>query len=64
MERRFKVYDGDGEMLRTFGCKADAVNFMASRPEFMLLIEPKKPKEKPKETPFEQALREVGECLF
>ena len=46
MERRFKVYDGDGEMLRTFGCKADAVNFMASRPEFMLLIEPKKPKEK------------------
>lgn len=46
MERRFKVYDGDGEMIRTFVCKADAINFMASRPEFTLLIEPKKPKEK------------------
>ncbi len=64
MERRFQVLDGDGEVIRTFLTKADAVNFMEKRPEFTLLIEPKKPKEKPKETPFEQALREVGECLL
>jgi hypothetical protein len=61
MERRFLVKDGDGEVLRTFLTKADAVNFMQKRPEFTLLIIPK---QKPTETPFEQALREVGEALL
>ena len=64
MKRRFQVYDGDGEMIRTFVSKADAVNFMASRPEFTLLTLPKHPKEQPIETPFQQALREVGEALL
>lgn len=64
MERRFQVLDGDGEVIRTFLTKADAVNFMEKRPEFTLMIMPKQPKDKPTETPFEKALREVGDALL
>ena len=63
MERRFQVLDGDGEVIRTFITKADAINFMEKRPEFTLMIEPKKPKEQT-ESPFDKALREVGEALL
>lgn len=31
MERRFKVLDGDGEVIRTFLTKADAIKFMEMR---------------------------------
>ena len=58
---RFHVYDGDGELLRTFSTKADAMNYLDKRPEFVLKVVPK---EKPTETPFEKALRENGEALL
>jgi hypothetical protein len=47
MERRFWVYDGDGELLRTFLSKQDALCFMDKRPECKLIVhpKPKKPKE-------------------
>ncbi len=61
MDRRFLVYDGEGELLRTFATKADAVNFMEKRPEFVLKIQPK---QKPVESAFEKALRENGEALL
>ena len=41
MERRFWVYDGDGELLRTFLSKKEALWFMEKRPECKLVIPPK-----------------------
>ena len=61
MDRRYLVYDGDGELIRTFATKADAQNFAEKRPEFVLKIQPK---QKPTETPYEKALRENGEALL
>jgi hypothetical protein len=39
--RRFWVYDGDGEVIRMFLCKADALRYMELRPEFKLVVIPK-----------------------
>jgi len=64
MERRFKVYDGDGEVIRTFVSKAEALTFMEQRPEFTLMVTPKPPKEKPIETEFERLVRENGDALL
>lgn len=44
MERRFKVLDDEGAVIRTFLTKRDAMYYMAKRPEFTLLTEPKQPK--------------------
>jgi len=35
------LYDGDGEVIRMFLCKADALRFMELRPEFKLVVIPK-----------------------
>lgn len=61
IDRRFQVYDGDGELLRTFTTKVDALEYIEKRPEFVLKVIPK---EKPTETPFEKALRENGDALL
>ena len=63
MDRRFKVLDGDGEVIRTFVSKADALDYMEKRPEFTLLIMPK-PKKEPKESDYEKLLRECGDALL
>lgn len=59
--RRFQVYDGDGELLRTFATKPDAENYLEKRPEFVLKIVRK---EKPTETEFQKQLRLNGEALL
>lgn len=56
MERRFKVLDGDGEVIRTFLTKADAIRFMEMRPEFTLHTLPAQPKP--------DLFNELGECLL
>lgn len=64
MQRRFIVLDGDGEPIRAFLTKPDAEEYIEKRPGFTLYVQPKTPKEKPTETPFEKALREVGDALL
>jgi len=61
IERRFQVFDGDGELLRTFSTKADALNYLEKRPEFVLKVVPKT---KPTETEFERMLRLNGDALL
>ena len=50
MQRRFIVLDGDGEPIRAFLTKPDAMEYIEKRPGFTLHIQPKTPKEKPSET--------------
>lgn len=61
IDRRFQVYDGDGELLRTFTTTVDALEYMEKRPEFVLKVIPK---EKPTETEFQKQLRLNGEALL
>lgn len=61
MDRRFLVYDGDGELIRTFSTKVDAEAFCARRPEFMLKVTPK---QKPAESDYDRLLRENGDALL
>lgn len=61
MDRRYLVYDGDGELIRTFTTKADAQNFAEKRPEFVLKIQPK---QKPAESDYDRLLRENGDALL
>lgn len=56
MERRFKVMDDEGNVIRTFLTKPDAMQYMAKRPEFTLHTLPAQPKP--------DLFKELGECLL
>lgn len=63
-DRRFLIYDGDGELLRTFTTKIDALEYIEKRPEFVLKIIPKTKPIKPAESDYDRLLRLNGDALL